>query len=281
MSFIYELKPLSPELSIVQEKIQHIRNRWSVTPELQQGVKLPQHVFLIGDGDVRWANKNGLSSVFGHLCGAEVSRYVLKALRQWNIPVVTFWAFSTENWKRPPEEVKAVMKMMDIYFHHSGIIDDFRVDGVRMKHIGRKDRVNTYYPPLMKTILQIEEETAGNTRSVLLLGLDYGGRDEIVRATQQIGYKIQQGEISPDAVTEETIFAHLDTAGVPDPDFIIRTSGEKRLSGAMPFQSCYAEIYFEPTLLPDLSPEHLKSAIEDFSTRQRRFGGRPTNKESP
>jgi undecaprenyl diphosphate synthase len=172
------------------------------------------------------------------------------------------------------------MKMMDIYFHHGGIIDDFRADGVRMKHIGRKDRVSAYYPPLMETISQIEKETAVNMRSTLLLGLDYGGRDEIVRAVQQIGYKIQQGELSPDAVTEKIVFDHLDTAGLPDPDFIIRTSGEKRLSGAMPLQGCYAEIYFEPTFLPDLAPEHLKLAIEDFSTRQRRFGGRPTNEAS-
>lgn len=280
MSFIYELGPLSPELDTVLKNIQHIRNRWSVTPELQEGIKVPKHVFLIGDGDVRWANKNGFSSVFGHLCGAEVGRYMLRTLRRWNITVATFWAFSTENWKRPPQEVKAVMKMMDIYFHHSGIIDDFRSDGVRMRHIGRKDRVGEYYPPLMETVSWIEEETASNTRFTLLLGLDYGGRDEIVRAMQHIGYKIQQGELAPEAVTEETILVHLDTAGLPDPDLIIRTSGERRLSGAMPFQGCYSEIYFEPTLLPDLAPEHLKLAIEDFSARQRRFGSRPANEGS-
>jgi undecaprenyl diphosphate synthase len=253
-----------------------IQQRWTIVPELRPDVETPQHIFFIGDGDVRWANKNGLPSIFGHWCGAEAGRRVLRAFRQWNIPTVSFWAFSTENWKRSDEEVMGAMEVMDTYFRTSGIIQEFILEEVRMVHIGRKERVKNYYPPLMETVEQIEEATKDNNRFNLLLGLDYGGRDEIVRAVQKIGRKILEGAISPEEINEEVILSYLDTAGFADPDLILRTSGESRISGAVLFQGAYAEFYSEPALLPDLTPQLLEQAIVSFSGRQRRLGGRPS-----
>lgn len=254
--------------------ISKIKKRWRNPPALESNLNLPQHIFFIADGNRRWAQKHNLPFLAGHWCGAEVAYLVAKTSFRWGIPVVSLWGFSTENWKRELREVLGIINIVEKHLSSPKIMKELKDEGIRVKHIGRKDRLAKIKPSLLKTIRNLEQITSKNKQYTLFLAIDYGGRDEIIRAMRKIGSEILEGELKPDKIDEKTILAALDTAGYPEPDLIIRTSGEQRLSGAVPYQGVYAEIYFERVFFPDFTPWLLKKAIESFSKRQRRFGGR-------
>ena len=227
-----------------------------------------RHVVLIPDGNGRWAHQRGLPTLSGHEKGVEAIEKFLKVCRDFEIEIATVWAFSTENWNRDPDEVAGIMGLIEMMLTDN--CESFAKEGVRVVQLGRKDRIAKRYPQLAGLIRKVEKETRPHSAQTLNLALDYGGRDEMLRAIQEI-----MGEqVSPDEIDEDLLLAHLDTAGQPDPDLIIRTSGESRLSGILPFQSVYSELYFCPLLLPDLTEEAVQDAFRDFAERKRRFGRR-------
>ncbi len=221
---------------------------------------LPRHVVLIPDGNRRWAKEHHLPSIEGHRRGLELAKQLANACKDWGIKTVSIWAFSTENWGRAKEEVGYLMKAFDQYLNEN--LKQFVEDGARIKILGRKDRIPKY---LLQTIEKVESVTAKGGVYQLNICLDYGGRDEIIRAVNDL---VKKGK----AVTEKVFSETLDTAGLPDPDLIIRTSGEMRTSGMMPWQAAYAEYYFSPVYFPDFNVDRLREAIESFVGRQRRFG---------
>lgn len=231
---------------------------------LPPGTKVPNHVALILDGNRRWARARGLNPWEGHKAGLQAVVDVAKASRDFGVHTFTIWAFSTENWDRSQQEINKIMELFD------KAMDEFKKDlisnQVRFVHLGRKDRLPA---KLVTKMTKIEEETKNFSEHTLNLALDYGGKDEIVRATNKI---IESGL---QKVDEKTFESYLDTAGQPYPyvDLFIRTSGEQRTSGLLPWQMSYAEMYWEIDHLPDFSPEKLKNAILDYSCRRRRFGG--------
>jgi undecaprenyl diphosphate synthase len=235
--------------------------------KLPKGTIVPNHIAIILDGNGRWARSRGLPVTKGHEYGAKALREVIRASREWGIHTLTVWGFSTENWKRPPQEKKKIFSLIKRTIKDT--LEEAKEEGVRFHHIGRKDRLPR---SLMKMIKKAEDETKDNTKHILNVALDYGGRDEILRAVRKIVEdKIPSGEID-----EELFESYLDTADqpYPNPDLFIRTSGEQRTSGYLPWQMVYAEFYFEPDHLPDLNQEKLKKAILDYSRRRRRFGGK-------
>ncbi len=231
--------------------------------------RLPKHVVLIPDGNGRWATANGKPVVEGHRQGAKAVEGFLRVCRDWHVPYATIWGFSTENWGRRRVEVEAIMHLVELSLRRNRA--NFGRDGVRFRHLGRRDRIAAQYPRLAKLISRLEKDTANNSPFTLNLALDYGGRNEVVRALQSL----MAGGAAPDELTWDAIAAHLDTAGQPDPDLVIRSSGEHRLSGILPLQSVYAEIVFLPQFLPDLSEDDFREALREFAHRERRFGGRP------
>ena len=224
---------------------------------------LPKHIVLIPDGNRRWAKEHGLPTQEGHRRGFEQAMEVMRAAEKWGIKYFTIWAFSTENWNRTKLEVSYLMRLYkQMLTKH---LMEFIESGVKVLHLGRRDRIPGF---LKKVIDEVIKKTAKNNRLVLNIALDYGGRDEIVRAVKKI---IRQGK-DPNKLTEQEFKKYLDTNGTPEPDLIIRTSGEQRISGMMPFQAAYAEYYFEKGHLPHFTTQKLKKAILDYSARQRRFG---------
>lgn len=221
---------------------------------------LPKHIVVIPDGNRRWAKKRHLPSIEGHRRGLELAKVLATACRDWGIRTVSIWAFSTENWGRAKDEVEYLMKAFNKYLNDN--VKQFIDDGARIKVLGRKDRIPQY---LLETIENVEKLTDKGKEYQLNICLDYGGRDEIIRAVNTL---IKKGK----KVTEEAFSGSLDTAGMPDPDLIIRTSGEMRTSGMMPWQAAYAEYYFSPVYFPDFTVERLREAIIEFASRQRRFG---------
>lgn len=227
-----------------------------------------RHVVLIPDGNGRWAHQRGLPTLRGHEKGVEAIEKFLKVCRDFKIEVATVWAFSTENWRRQPDEVAGIMGLIEMMLTDNW--ESFTKEGVRVVQLGRKDRIAAKYPQLAELIRKVEENTVQNTAQTLNVALDYGGRDEMVRAVRgMLGAKVKAEDID-----EDLLLSHLDTDGQPDPDLIIRTSGEKRLSGILPLQSVYSELYFCPLLLPDLTEEAVIDAFRDFAERKRRFGRR-------
>lgn len=225
--------------------------------------KLPEHVVIIPDGNRRWAKKHGLQPVEGHKKGLDVAYKMAKASRVLGIKVLTIWGFSTENWSRSKLEVSYLMKIYAFFLkrHIKELVDE----GVRFKWLGRRDRV----PSALKEVLEkVEKATKNNKKFVLNICLDYGGHDEIVSAVKKI---VRKG-IKPAAVTEDLISKNLSTSDLPNPDLLIRTSGEMRTSGIMPWQMTYTELFFSKLLFPDFSMAELKRAIGDYSRRQRRYG---------
>jgi undecaprenyl diphosphate synthase len=232
--------------------------------------QLPKHVVLIPDGNGRWAKQRRLPVLEGHRRGAQAVQTFLTVCRDWRIPIATVWAFSTENWSRDAGEVKGIMQLVEAYLRKNR--KRFSQDGVRFQHIGNSDDLRLRNPRLFELLTAIGEETVKNEPFTLNLALGYGGRDEVVRAVKRL---IAAGR-NPEEVTWECVASMLDTAGQPDPDLIIRTSGEQRLSGILPMQAVYAEINFVETLLPDMGEKEFREAIRVFGSRERRFGGRPT-----
>jgi undecaprenyl diphosphate synthase len=225
---------------------------------------VPRHVAIIMDGNGRWAKARGLPRLAGHRAGTENLRPIVEACVEFGIEFLTIWAFSTENWRRPEEEVKGLLRILEFMIRRE--LQELHKQGVKLRHLGRLDRLPKR---LQKQILDAIELTKDNHRIGLNVAFDYGGRDEIVRALKQI---IHDG-IPADQVSEELISSYMYTAEQPDPDLIIRTSGEMRTSGFMLWQSAYTEYYITPTFWPDFDPEELYQALVVFNQRDRRFGG--------
>lgn len=233
---------------------------------LPAGTAVPDHIALILDGNRRWARSRGLAPWEGHQAGYQAVRNLAKAARNLGVHTFTIWAFSTDNWDRPKREIEQIFKLLKVGIEQ--FAKEAHKDKVRLVHLGRKDR---FPKELAHRIAELEEETKQYQDYVLNLALDYGGRDEIIRAVKEI---VAAG-VSAGKIDEKLFDRYLDTAGqpYPYPDLFIRTSGEQRTSGLLPWQMAYAEYYFEPEHLPDFTPEKLKEAILDYSRRRRRFGG--------
>lgn len=230
--------------------------------------RLPRHVAIIMDGNGRWARRRGLPRVAGHRAGAEALRGVVKSCIEAGIEVLTVYAFSTENWKRPPEEVTSLMDLLVEYLRKE--LSELKQNGVRIQAIGD---LSPLPEAARKELLKAQEETEQESTLVLNIAVNYGGRAELVRAARLIGQAVAEGSLRPEEISEETIAGYLYTAGLPDPDLIIRPSGEMRLSNFLLWQSAYSEFWVTPTLWPDFTPKEFWAAILDYQKRHRRFGG--------
>lgn len=225
-----------------------------------------RHVAIIMDGNGRWATNRGWPRLVGHRRGAERVKQIVRACPDLGVGWLTVYAFSTENWKRSTAEVLGLMKIFRRYIEREA--NNLSVDGVRMRFIGGREQLD---PKLQALMSGIEARTAGNSRLHLTVAINYGGRDELVRASARLAEKIVHGQIKHP--TEADLAACLDTAGLPDPDLVIRTSGETRISNFLPYQAAYSEYEFTPTLWPDFTPAQLAEILNRFEQRDRRFGG--------
>ena len=229
---------------------------------------LPRHLGIIMDGNGRWAKKRGLPRTAGHTVGAANFKTITRYCASIGIEYLTVYAFSTENWKRPPEEVSALMKLFRQYLEEA--LRDFLDENIKVRFIGD----TSVFPQELQTLIrETEEVSKKRTGMVLNIAMNYGGRSEIARAARLLAEKVQRGEISPEEITEQAISDSLYTAGQPDPDLIIRPSGEQRTSNFLLWQSAYAEYIICDILWPDFKPQDLEDALDEFSRRQRRFGG--------
>ncbi len=232
-----------------------------MTKEKQPEIKLPKHVAIIMDGNRRWAKKRGLPAFEGHRRGAAAFEKLIEKAGDMGIKCLSAWAFSTENWNRSKDEIDALFSLLNEML--SKYAKRCEKEKVRFVHIGRKDRIPSN---LKNAIEKLEEDTKAFEKSTLVLAIDYGGHDELIRTFEKI--KKNGLEFTP-----ENIEKNLDTAEIPQIDYIIRTGGETRLSGFMSWQSAYAELYFTDTHFPAFTPEKFEEAINEFSRRERRFGG--------
>ena len=233
---------------------------------LRDGEPVPRHVGIIMDGNGRWARRRGRPSSFGHRAGVRAIKRVLYGCEGLGIDVLSVYAFSTENWTRPRAEVRALMRL----FHETlqREFDEIHLRGIRIVVSGRRSELSA---PMQRQIMQAEAKTLGNRNGVLNVCLNYGGRTELVDAVRSL---IASG-VRPDEVDERALAAHLYHPELPDPDLIVRTAGERRISNFLIWQSAYTEIHVTDTLWPDFEIEDLKRAIQDYQSRIRRFGGRP------
>ncbi len=229
--------------------------------------KIPQHIAIIMDGNGRWAQLRGKERVEGHIQGVEAVRGVIRSAIMRGVKCVTYYAFSTENWGRPEAEVDALMELMCQSVANE--TPELKKQGVRVTIIGDKSRFST---KVQDSLAYIESQTGEGAKLKLALALNYSSRDELRRAMCNIARKVELGEIRADEVSEETITNELDTRLMPDPDLIIRTSGECRLSNFLLWQASYAEFYFPSVLWPDFDLEHFDAAIEEYNSRERRYG---------
>ncbi|MFN2146907.1 MAG: isoprenyl transferase [Anaerolineales bacterium] len=225
--------------------------------------KIPVHVAIIMDGNGRWARARGLPRLAGHRAGVDNLRRILEAAAEYGIQYLTIYAFSTENWERPQEEVRGLLNILEEVIDRE--LAELHKNGVQLRHIGRLERLS---PKLQEKVRSAIELTKNNQRLILNVAWNYGGRDELVHAIRAM---IREG-LDPEQVTEETIEKHLFTAGCPDPDLIIRTSGEMRVSNFLIWQGAYSEWYLTPTFWPDFGPEELLAALQDYASRERRYG---------
>jgi undecaprenyl diphosphate synthase len=229
--------------------------------------KLPGHIAIIMDGNGRWAQQHAMGRIAGHKKGAEAVRLTVRACREIGIKVLTLYAFSTENWLRPSGEVKALMRLLEEYLRSE--IQEMLENGIRLTTIGDTEALKKP----MKTILrETIAKTAHNHDMILNLALNYGGRDEIVGAVHDLLNDIRRGTLADQEVTKDLFSRYLDTAGLPDPDLLIRTSGEYRISNFLLWQSAYTEFYFTDVLWPDFNRDELFRAITEYQRRERRFG---------
>ena len=222
---------------------------------------------IIMDGNGRWAQKRGLPRTAGHKKGAEVFQDITRYCNEIGVQSVTFYAFSTENWRRPLEEVSAIMRLFGEYLIKAF---DYEKENNRVVFLGDRTALEPRY---QKQMDEIERKTAGNTGMTLNVAINYGGRQEIVRAAKTLAERVQKGELRPEDITEEMMSAEMYTHGQKDPDFILRPSGEKRLSNFMLWQAAYSELVEMDVLWPDFTRADLDTAIEEFNRRSRRFGG--------
>lgn len=229
--------------------------------------RLPAHVAIIMDGNGRWAQSRGLPRTAGHKKGAEALRSLLVECQDMGIRYLTIYAFSSENWNRPQTEVSDLMQLLRFYLEKE--LRTLIKHGIRLKVIGDLSQVE---PAIRKQIEKAEQRTAENDRFQLTVALSYGARNEILQAVQAIANAVQRGEFEAADVTEDTISQHLYTAELPDPDLLIRTGGEQRLSNFLLWQQAYTELFFTPVFWPDFSIEHFKTALDEYAKRERRYG---------
>lgn len=238
---------------------------------LQQSpaVPLPRHIAIIMDGNRRWALENGVTRLAGHKKGIEAARKCVEAALEEGIEFLTLYAFSSENWKRPKEEVDSLMGLLRLYV--ASELKRMAESDVRVRFIGRRDNL----PSDIKDLLgKAERATAGNSKLTVTMAINYGSHGEILDAVKKLGNKIKTGELNPDELTEGDLAKALETFEEPDPDMVIRTGGEKRLSNFLLWQSAYSELVFIDSYWPDFNGKTLKAAIEEFQSRERRFGAR-------
>lgn len=230
-------------------------------------VRRPRNVAIIMDGNGRWATMRGLPRLAGHRRGVERVRDIVKSCPDLGVKQLTLFAFSTENWKRSEAEVSGLMRLFSRYISKeaSKLVEK----GVKVRFIGGRDRLD---PGLCRLMDGLEYQTRDNERLILTVAINYGGRDELARAARRIARQVRDGVISPEDVGEETVARNLDTADLADPDLVIRTSGESRISNFLLWQAAYAEYAFEPTLWPDFTPEIFARCLDSFGQRERRFG---------
>lgn len=234
---------------------------------LGKDILVPKHVGVIMDGNGRWAKKRGLPRKFGHREGAKTFRAIARHAKAIGISYITFYAFSTENWKRPKDEVDAIMDLFEKYLDE---VRDFMDENIRVRFIGDRTMLN---PRLQEKMKNVEEDSKDFDAMTLILAINYGGRDEITHAVKTIADEVASGKLVPGDITEDIIQNKLYTEEIPDVDLIIRPSGEQRLSNFLIWQAAYAEYYFTNILWPDFSKKDLDKAIITFSERNRRFGG--------
>jgi undecaprenyl diphosphate synthase len=227
----------------------------------------PEHIAIIMDGNGRWAQQHAMGRIAGHRKGSEAVRRVVRSCRKLGIRYLTLYAFSSENWSRPAEEVAALMKLLVQYLRSEE--KELMDNGIRLTAIG-----NTSSLPdrVRKTLQKIMDKTAGNRDMTLVLALNYGGRDEILEAARRVLTAHDRGTLEMEDLTPGVFSSYLYTAGIPDPDLLIRTSGEYRVSNFLLWQTAYTEFFFTDVLWPDFSEEHLMEAIQDYQKRERRFG---------
>ncbi len=227
----------------------------------------PVHIAIIMDGNGRWAKFRGLPRVAGHKQGAEAVKRAIRCAGEMGVSYLTMYGFSSENWKRPKDEVNDLMGLLRFYLDSEiGFLNE---NGVRFRIIGERDRLD---PGIVKLIDKAEKLTNGNDRLTLTVALSYGGRTEIVRAARHLAGEVAAGSLSPEEINETAFKGHLFTADIPDPDLLIRTSGEKRISNFLLWQLAYTELVFVDTLWPDFSKEDLASAVREYHRRERRYG---------
>lgn len=231
--------------------------------------KIPRHIAVILDGNGRWAKAKGLPRKLGHVQGAKTIEEVCELMWNHGVEYFTVYAFSTENWKRSEEEVSALMTILREYMVKS--IQRANDNNMRVRIIGEKSRLAE---DIQESIAALEQATAENTGLKFTIAINYGSRDEITRAVRRIASRAADGEISAEGITEDMISAELDTAGYPDPDLLIRTSGEQRISNFLLWQCAYSEFYFTDVLWPDFGEKDLVAALEAYAGRDRRYGGR-------
>jgi undecaprenyl diphosphate synthase len=230
--------------------------------------KLPQHVAIIMDGNGRWAKRRSINRVRGHQQGANKVREIVRTNRELGIPWLTLYAFSEENWKRPQKEVGALMKLLKRFL--KGELEEMQQNGIRLQSIGRIQKLPK---DTRDVLLDVINQTAANKDMVLTLALSYGGRQEILDATRKIAGNLERGRIRADEISEQMISDSLYSKGMPDPELLIRTSGEYRVSNFLLWQIAYTEIYITQILWPDFGKDEYLEALQDFQRRERRFGG--------
>lgn len=226
-----------------------------------------EHIAIIMDGNGRWAKKRGLPRTAGHKKGAEVVIDIAKAAKNMGIKYLTIYAFSTENWKRSKEEVDTLMNLLREYLSRD--FKELDKENIRILFIGEREMLA---PDIVEKMEKLEAETQNNTAATLVVALSYGSRAEITHAVREIGRKIKSGDILPEDIDEKTISDMLYTKDIPEPDILIRTSGEQRLSNYLLWQLAYSEFFFTPTPWPDFTKEELKQIVETYQTRERRYG---------
>ncbi len=226
-----------------------------------------QHIAFIMDGNRRWAKKRGLPAAMGHKKGAEVLIDTAKAVKNFGVKYMTVYAFSTENWQRDKEEVDALMNLLRNYLDNS--FKELEENNVKIVFIGERDMLAA---DIVAKMTKIEDKTVENDGMTLCVALSYGGRQEITAAARKIAQLVQNGDLSLSDIDAETFASMLYTAGIPEPDLLIRTSGEQRISNYLLWQLAYSEMYFSPTLWPDFSKSELKDIIEIYNKRERRYG---------
>lgn len=242
----------------------------SLSPELPTDLdknRLPQHVAVIMDGNGRWAKNRGLPRIMGHQRGVDALKDLLRCCRDWGIPALTAYAFSTENWGRPLEEVEFLMTLFERVLRRE--LEEMMQENVKIRFIGN---LSALPESLRREIVKSQAETSKNSGIQFTVATNYGGREEIVQACQAIARQVQQGLISPEAIDESLFEQYLYTAGIPNPDLLIRSSGEMRISNFLLWQMAYAEIYVTDTLWPDFDRVQFHRALKDYQGRHRRFG---------